>query len=185
MIKDDSLKKHYDDATIDALLGWFKSRYYRYDTVWFYPITLVGFKESPDHRYVFLATFLETCGSGRTSGYQFFKYDRRTAKSTYITDCAALGLWEGGVDVQQGRCLNPDDFAFQQVWRMHSEYYNWKGERVSVSKKEISEKRMIRIFDREYDKLDDHKKLEKRNYLVKDFTPCPVRYTNMRNEPGI
>ncbi len=95
---------------------------------------------SHDRKNLYIVTRVHANSNGWVTEYQLFKIDCETLESKFICECAAIATTNKGFTIAVARITNEETATCtaDEIWVMHDEDLDWKGNVIKVSNKEYS-----------------------------------------------
>lgn len=103
---------------------------------------------SADKKSLYLVTRVHANSDGWASEYQLFILNCETLEAKYICECAAIATTNNGFRIAVARLTNEETATCtaDEIWVMHDEYLDWKGNVTRIDKKEYDYK----VMDEKY-----------------------------------
>lgn len=157
-----------DSDNLNLAEELYKKCYYdRYNDGENFPTYPVGYKSSPDGKYLYIITCVHANSDGWVTEYQLHRFNKDTKELRFITDCAGIKVSSTGFTIAKCRCINQDtaEGTEDEEWLAHDEKYSWDGIRGS----EFSDEYDSRLLASKYYNNNDDTKVRGVEPFPNDF----------------
>ena len=157
-----------DSDNLNLAKELYKKCYYdRYNDGENFPTYPVGYKSSPDGKYLYIITCVHANSDGWVTEYQLHRFNKDTKELRFITDCAGIKVSSTGFTIAKCRCINQDtaEGTVDEEWLAHDEKYSWDGIRGS----EFSDEYDSRLLASKYYNNNDDTKVRGVEPFPNDF----------------